>query len=69
MSGPHDTTPPPAAPTTSPELPGPIPTGKAHVTIAGGFLEVLTAMARLEAVCAAVARQLDATTQQGGTTT
>jgi hypothetical protein len=38
----------------------PIPEGKAHLTVAAGFLEVLGAISRLEAVCAAVARQLDA---------
>jgi hypothetical protein len=59
VSGP-DTTPAPAEP-TSPD-PEPIAAGKAHLAVAAGFLEVLGAMARLEAVCAAVARQLDAAT-------
>lgn len=62
MSAPDDTTPPPSGPPTAPELPEePIAAGNAHLAVAGGFLEVLGAMARLEAVCAAVARQLDAT--------
>ena len=58
MSGSHDTTPPPPSEPTIVQVdPEPIAAGKAHLTVAAGFLEVLGAMSRLEAVCAAVARQ------------
>jgi hypothetical protein len=37
-----------------------IPAGRAHLHVAGAFLDVFTALHRLEAICSAVARQLDA---------
>ncbi len=61
----HDTE-PPSAPPTLPEL-EPIPRGKAAVHVAGAMLDVLSALHRLEAVCAAVARQLDAMADEGRT--
>ena len=61
MTEPRDTTPSP--PPGETELA--IPSGKAHLYIAGAFLDVFTALHRLEAICSAVARQLDATTKAG----
>ncbi|MGA7124039.1 MAG: hypothetical protein WBY94_28310 [Polyangiaceae bacterium] len=62
MSSPRDT-----LPDDGPmPLPGhdddesPIPAGRAHVTVAGAFLDVITSLHKLEAICSAVARQLDA---------
>jgi hypothetical protein len=63
----HDTLLPPSAPATTPDLAA-IPAGKAHIVVTAGFLEVLGAISRLEAVCAAVARALDATAEGGPTT-
>ncbi|MBV9945970.1 MAG: hypothetical protein JOZ69_03890 [Myxococcales bacterium] len=62
------TTPPPEAPPTTPMLPtvddiDPIEAGKAHLAVAGAFLDILAAVARAEAVCAAVARALDFNTK------
>ncbi len=57
----HDTT-PPSAPPTRPDLEiAPIVAGKAQLTVAGAIVDVLAAVARLEAVAVAVARALDAT--------
>ena len=64
MSLPHDTDPPPPAPTTAPELPEePIAAGKAALHVAGAFVDILAAVSRALAVCDAVARQLDAGTK------
>ncbi|MGA7121570.1 MAG: hypothetical protein WBY94_15805 [Polyangiaceae bacterium] len=57
----------PNAPTTTPELPGPIPAGKALLHVTGALLDVYTAMSRLEAVVAAIARALDETAGKGPT--
>jgi hypothetical protein len=58
----------PSEPPTTPELPGPIPSGKALLHVTGALLDVYSAMERLEAVVAAIARALDATAGKGPTT-
>lgn len=55
----HDTT-PPEGPPTAEDVP-PIAKGKAQTTVAGAIIDVLEAVARLEAVAIAAARALDAT--------
>jgi hypothetical protein len=72
VTGPHDTDPPPSVPPTGPlpladepsghTLPAielPIARGEAKLVVTAAFLEVLSSLHRLEAVCQAVARQLD----------
>lgn len=63
----------PDAPETTPMLPPdeesdpspPIPRGKAQIAVTAAVLDVLSAVARLEAVSRAVARALDATSSGG----
>ena len=57
--GPRDTM-PPDEPATNPGIETPIPTGQAANSVRAGFVDLLAAVARLEAVCVAVGRALDA---------
>ncbi len=45
-----------------------IPAGKALLAVTASILDVLAAVGRMEATCAAVARALDATSTKGTTT-
>ncbi len=66
---------PPSAPPTTPDAIEPptgqelvIPQGKAGLYVASEFLGLLAAVGRVEAVCMAIARQLDATSKGAPTT-
>jgi hypothetical protein len=75
MTAPHDTTPPPAAPTTSPMLPEsepaielPIPSGEAQQTLSQALDALVRAVHVVEAIGMAACRALDATATKETTT-